>query len=95
MSSFTINKYLKLVIGGFFALTLAACGQEDSSPLPVAQTSAPAEEAAGDMREGEVPVDLLAVFVCQHRTCQMVNVKVVCEVVYHSNARGSLRALPP
>ena len=58
MSSLTINKDLKLVIGGFFALTLAACGQEDSSPLPAAQTSAPAEEAASEMREGEVPVDI-------------------------------------
>ena len=58
MSSFTINKDLKLVIGGFFALTLAACGQEDSSPMPAAQTSAPIEEAGSEMREGEVPVDI-------------------------------------
>ena len=58
MSSFTINKDLKLVIGGFFALTLAACGQEDSSPMPAAQTSAPIEEAGREMREGEVPVDI-------------------------------------
>jgi len=60
MSSFTINKDLKLVIGGLFVLTLAACSQEDSNPppAPTAQTSAPAEEAASDLREGEVPVDI-------------------------------------